>query len=123
MRMISFVMLLLLPAICAAQENVSKSQFTQEEFNTITRYLRDGSIPILSDSLTMLAAQTLRAKIDSVFSKKKPLQALELSQSESVIMSYLMRTDVVNASALLRLHQKLSAVATNGKVKQKEPAK
>lgn len=103
-------------ALAFGQVDSAKVQFTQDEFNLIVSYLQKGSIPILSDSATLTAAQTLRVKADSVVTNKKPLRALNLSPQERNIVAYLMRADVASALALVWLQQKLSPpAAANGK--------
>jgi hypothetical protein len=89
--------------------------FTPDEFNLIVTYLQKGSIPALADSATMASVQTLKAKLDAVLTKKKPLATLMLTQQENNVIAYLMRDDINAAVTLLRLQQKIAPAAVNGK--------
>lgn len=119
MKRLFLLMLVLLSTNIFAQD--STKVFSQEEFNKIAKYLRDGNIPALSDSLTLMSVQTLKAKLDSVIFGKKQLRTLSFTEREGNIIAYTMRNDLNNAIALLRLQQKLipPALATNGKAKKK----
>lgn len=116
MKIECFVILFVLFATVAFAQDSTK--FTQDEFNLIVNYMQRGSIPALSDSSTMASVQTLKAKLDAVLTRKRPLVTFTINDKEKNVVNYLMRADVESALALLRLQQKLAPPeATNNKSK------
>jgi len=95
----------------------TKAAFTQDEFNLVITYFQRGTIPALSDSVTLLSVQTLKAKLDAVLTKKTALKNFTMNENEKKLIAHFMRDDLNTARTLISLQQKLSSQATNGKAK------
>ncbi len=91
---------------CLAQEKTPAPIFTLEDVQVMATYYSKANIPARSDSATLAAVQTLRAKLNKAIATQNT-NGLTLTDHEKSLMTFMLGDDVPAARRVLMLNSKL----------------